>query len=143
MSAERRNLLKAYGASLMLTEGAQGMKGAIAKADELAHEIKGSVILGQFVNPANPAIHKATTGPEIWKQTGGQMDIFVAGVVTDGTITGVGKYLREKIRILRLSPWNRRTTPYYRKVWPEHIKSMAFRPVLYRICWTRRSMARF
>ncbi len=107
MSVERRNLLKAYGAEIVLTEGAKGMKGAIAKADELNRSILGSVILGQFVNPANPEIHRKTTGPEIWDQTDGNVDIFVAGVGTGGTLSGVGEYLKSKnanVKIVAVEP---------------------------------------
>ena len=107
MSVERRNILKAYGAEIVLTEGSKGMKGAIAKAEELAKEISGSFIPGQFVNPANPAIHRSTTGPEIWNDTDGKVDIFIAGVGTGGTVTGTGEFLKSKnpqIKVVALEP---------------------------------------
>ncbi len=107
MSVERRQLMKAYGAELVLTEGAKGMKGAIAKAEALAKEIPGSFLPGQFINPANPAIHRATTGPEIWEDTDGKVDLFVAGVGTGGTVTGVGGYLKQrnpKVKVVAVEP---------------------------------------
>ncbi|MBQ3370968.1 MAG: cysteine synthase A [Mogibacterium sp.] len=107
MSVERRNILKAYGAEIVLTEGAKGMKGAIEKAEQLAQEIEGGFIPGQFVNPSNPAVHRATTGPEIWRDTDGAVDIFIAGVGTGGTLTGTGEYLKEQkpeVKIVALEP---------------------------------------
>ena len=112
MSVERRNIVKAYGAEVVLTDGTKGMKGAIEKADELAKEIPNSFIAGQFVNPANPATHKKTTGPEIWEDTDGEVDIFVAGVGTGGTITGTGEYLK-----------SRHPNRYCLRVFPDRIKS--------------------
>ncbi len=107
MSVERRNLLKAYGAEIVLTDGALGMKGAIAKAEELAEEIEDSFIAGQFINPSNPKVHRLTTGPEIWEDTDGDVDIFIAGVGTGGTVTGVGEYLKSKkedVQVIAIEP---------------------------------------
>ena len=115
MSVERRNLLKAYGAEIVLTEGAKGMKGSIEKAEELRKEIPGSVILGQFVNPANPAIHKKTTGPELFRQLDGKIDFFVAGVGTGGTVSGTGEYLKEKIPGVKIVAVEPATSPVLSK----------------------------
>lgn len=138
MSVERRQLMKAYGAELVLTEGAKGMKGAIARADELAREIPNAFVTGQFVNPANPKAHFETTGPEIWEDTDGRVDYFVAGVGTGGTITGTGRFLKSKnpdVRVVAVEPASSQCFPL---VWQEHIRSRESEPVLYRKCWIPR-----
>ena len=143
MSVERRQLMKAYGAELVLTEGAKGMKGAIAKADELAKEIPDSFIPGQFVNPANPEAHKATTGPEIWEDTDGKVDIFVAGVGTGGTVTGVGEYLKSQnpdVKVVAVEPADLSGAEQGRR--PVPTRSRASAPASCPMCWTPRSMTR-